>query len=550
MKRPGPARPPFPFPSRLPFSGPILLGCLILSLIACLLGCGSNAPKTSDEASTSSISSTSPAAPPGPSSLGRPSAGEPDPSTSADQVPGEFSLPTEPPYPEARDTLSWDVPWTGPGDNPGTAGKGPTGDSTLGTARGRPPSHSLPSGSRPEGIIQRPRPKGLPDRVHVLLSNSPKAISLYSLGDMQFLSEGIAESGAGKTVTVSKLATLKGRIVVLRSGAGFAIEQSGKASVTTSARKLRLMSVNPYNLVDVNGSVYRGSLHLIGESDGDISTVNVLGVEDYLRGVLPYELGTVDREALEALKAQAIVARTYAYKRMMRPGTRDFHLYSDVQDQVYKGVQGEYLLSDRAVWETRGMAVGHADSLAICYYFSTCSGRTASKHEVWGGDSIPYLVSRPDNDVMGDPYCQASRYSSWKEEWSGKQLSGILRRNLRSASVADAPDFTTLQGIEVAQRASCGRIRLLTLKTDKGSITVKGDKVRWALRPGATENKILPSSSFIVKMVDGKVTAQGKAFGHGVGLCQFGSIARARANQTYKQIIEAYYTGVHIVEFR
>jgi stage II sporulation protein D len=367
---------------------------------------------------------------------------------------------------------------------------------------------------------------------------------------MQFLSEGIAESGEGKTVTVSKLAVLKGRIVVRRSGSGFTIDQSGKPSVTTAARRLRLISVNPYNLVDVNGSVYRGSLHLIGDPDGDISTVNVLGIEDYLRGVLPYELGTVDREALEALKAQAIVARTYAYKRMMRPGTRDFHLYSDVQDQVYKGVRGEYLLSDRAVWETRGMAVGHADSLAICYYFSTCSGRTASKHEVWGGDSIPYLVSRPDNDVMGDPYCQASRYSSWKEEWSGKQLSGILRRNLRSASVSDAPDFTSLQGIDVAQRASCGRIRLLTLKTDKGPITVKGDKVRWALRPGATENKILPSSSFIVKMADGKVTAQGKAFGHGVGLCQFGAIARARANQTYKQIIEAYYTNVQIVEFR
>jgi stage II sporulation protein D len=273
-------------------------------------------------------------------------------------------------------------------------------------------------------------------------------------------------------------------------------------------------------------------------------------VEDYLRGVLPYELGNIDREGLEALKAQAIVARTYAYKRMLRGADKDFHLYSDVQDQVYKGVRGEYLMSDRAVWETRGMAVIHADTMAVCYYFSTCGGRTASKHEVWGGDSIPYLVTQHDTDAMGDPFCQASKYMSWSQEWTQKQLTGILRRNLKSAGVPEFPSFSGIEGMAVTARASCGRARTLTITTDRGTVSVRGDKTRWALRPADKEEKIMPSAWFTIKAGGGKFAANGKGFGHGVGLCQMGSIARARANQTFVQIIRAYYKGVDVAEFR
>ncbi|HKP96912.1 MAG TPA: SpoIID/LytB domain-containing protein [Fibrobacteria bacterium] len=509
MKRTGPAQ---PFALFLP-------ACLL-----CFSACTSNGPRPTD-----------PPPPPEPAAA---AADLPEPEAEApEEQPDPGPRDDSPmPYPEAVDTSGWEIV---------------SGPDSLGAAAGtRPPAQALPPVSRPDGIVQRPRPKDLPDRVHVLLSRSAKPLALYSLGDMQILSESVGESGAGKTVATTRLVTLKGRFTIRRSGSGFAVEQAGKATQTTPARKLRLISVNPYNLIDVGPSVYRGSLHLIGEANGDIATVNVLGVEDYLRGVLPYELGTVDREALEALKAQAIVARTYAYKRMLRAGAGDFHIYSDVQDQVYKGVRGEYLLSDRAVWETRNMAVCHGDTLAICYYFSTCGGRTASKHEVWGGDSIPYLITRPDVDEMGAPFCQASRYSSWTQEWSQAQLTGILRRNLRSAGVADFPAFSSLRGFEVPQRATCGRIEALKILTDKGPILVKGDKVRWAMRPSASSDKILPSAFFTVKLAGGKITAQGKAFGHGVGLCQVGAIGRARADQDFRQIIEAYYTGVQVVEFK
>jgi stage II sporulation protein D len=459
--------------------------------------------------------------------------------------PGRFdsawsSVPaSELPYPDARDTLSWDLPAEA------SEAVSP-GDSTRAPAQAKGWAPALPPVTRPEGLRARPRPKDLPDRVHVLLSRSPKPLSLYTLGEVQILAETPAEGKPG----LSRLAQLKGRFVIRRAGGAFAVEQAGKTVAASPARRLRVISVNPYNLIDLGAGVYRGGLHLIAGSEGDVLAVNVLSVDDYLRGVLPYEMGKVDRDGLEALKAQAIVARTYAYKRMLKAGNADFHLYSDVQDQVYKGVRGEYLMSDRAVWETRGMAVMHADTLALCYYFSTCGGRTASKHEVWGGDSIAYLVSRPDTDGLGEPWCQASKYMAWTQEWTRPQLAGILKRNLRSAGVADFPAFAAVQGVTVSQRATCGRARLLTIATDRGPITVKGDKTRWALRPAGGEDKILPSAWFTVKAAGDKIAAQGKGFGHGVGLCQAGALGRAKANQNFVQIIRAYYQGADVVEFK
>jgi stage II sporulation protein D len=447
------------------------------------------------------------------------------------------------PYPDARDTLSWDLSKMDLG-----------GDSAQGwTSPPVPPlAQKLPPVSRPDGLRQRPRPKDLPDKIHVLLVKDARVLSLYSLGEMQILTEGVTVDPKTneKSVSVSRLATLRGRFTIKHSGTGFEVTQGAKTIQSTPSRRLRMISLNPYNLVDLGGTVYRGGLHIIAGSGGGITAVNVLGVEDYLRGVLPYELGTVDREALEALKALAVVARTYAYRRMLHPNNGDFHVYSDVQDQVYKGVKGEYLLSDRAVWETRGVAVVYGDSMAQCYYFSTCGGRTASKHEVWGGDSIPYLVSRPDTDAVGDAYCQSSKYSTWNEEWTLPQLAGIVKKNLKAAGAADAPSFSAIKNVEVASRASCGRIRTLRITTDRGPIIIKGDKVRWAMKPSGSSDKILPSAWFDVKVAGGKVTAQGRAFGHGVGLCQVGAIGRARANQNYKQIIDAYYTGVQVVEFK
>lgn len=450
-------------------------------------------------------------------------------------------MPSFPPFPEASDTMRFDVPVS---DTVKAFFRPPQSDSAAFGRPGEPavgPALGRPAHPRQEGIRIKPRPRELPAYARVLIAKSPRSLNVYSLGDAEIRSDA---AGGGKPKV------LRGRLAIRRDGGAFEVAQAGRTAMTATARRLRLVSLNPYNLLEVGGQVYRGHLEIIAAPGGELQAVNVLGVEDYLRGVLPYELGTVDRAALEALKAMAVAARTYALKRMLARRNEDFHLHADVSDQVYKGVKGEYLLSDRAIRETMGMTLAFRDSLAQCYYHSTCGGRTAARHELWGGDSMAYLVSRPDLDPAGARWCQASRYSEWRQEWTLSQLAGILRRNLASAGVSGAPAFGSVYRLDVLSRAACGRVKVLRIGTDKGDVMVKGDKVRWALRPAGAEQKILPSAWFDVKVTEGRALAQGRGFGHGIGLCQVGNIARAKAGQDFRQIMQAYYAGTELVEFR
>ena len=123
------------------------------------------------------------------------------------------------------------------------------------------------------------------------------------------------------------------------------------------------------------------------------------------------------------------------------------------------------------------------------------------------------------------------------------QLAGILKRNLASANVGRHAPFTKVLRMDVTSRAACGRVRMLRIATDRGEILVKGDKVRWALRPAGAEERILPSAWFDMKVAEGKALAEGRAFGHGIGLCQVGTIARAKAGQDFRTIMRRITPG-------
>jgi stage II sporulation protein D len=290
------------------------------------------------------------------------------------------------------------------------------------------------------------------------------------------------------------------------------------------------------------GNTYRGNLEF--HPDGaDIQCVNSLSMRDYLRGVVPKEMGRRDAAGLEALKAQAVVARTYAFKRMAARSGAVFDVHASVQDQVYGGASVEYPLSDRAVAETDGLVVLHADTLALCYYHSTCGGVTADRREVWNGPPTAYLVSRSDRDETGQAWCRASNYLQWTQAWESGALAGILRSNLSAAAAYGAPSFRALRGFHVRERFACGRIRALEIETDGGSFTLYGDKIRFGLKPGNGKGRILESARFDIALENGRVTARGSGFGHGVGLCQMGALGRSQAGHGFARILAAYYPG-------
>lgn len=293
------------------------------------------------------------------------------------------------------------------------------------------------------------------------------------------------------------------------------------------------------------GKKYGGKVVLHPSRGGRFSVINVCPLERYVCGVVPFEVGFLTEEHhKEALKVQAIAARTYVTQKMFNRRDRSFDVYATVKDQVYGGTEGEIPAVLNAVRETRGMVLTYKGELAKTFYHSTCGGKTAALHDVWGGGvTYPYLQSIDDVNDRGVPYCARSKHSNWREQWSSQKLTKILHKN---REVFPHKKYRgTLRRVKVASRYSCGRVRSCRVVSSAGRFYYGGDKIRFLFR--TDDGSILKSSRFTVKKGDrGTVLVEGKGFGHGIGMCQHGAIGRAEAGWMFDEILYAYYVGTEI----
>lgn len=143
-----------------------------------------------------------------------------------------------------------------------------------------------------------------------------------------------------------------------------------------------------------NEKAYRGRLEVFANTRGTLTVVNIVGLEDYVRGVVPNELSPGGFPAVEALKAQAIAARTYAVSHRGQFATDGYDLLPTTRSQVYGGRQTEHPLTDRAVAETRGRVATYKGEIIDALYTSTCGGRTEHAENIFGGAQVPYLRGR------------------------------------------------------------------------------------------------------------------------------------------------------------
>ncbi len=146
--------------------------------------------------------------------------------------------------------------------------------------------------------------------------------------------------------------------------------------------------------VRFNEKPYRGRLEVFTNLNGSLTVVNVIGLEDYVRGVVPNELSPGGYGALEALKAQAVAARTYAVSNRGQFNASGFDLLPTIRSQVYGGLSTEHPLSTRAVEETRGIIATFNGAPINALYTSTCGGRTENAENIFGGEVVPYLRGR------------------------------------------------------------------------------------------------------------------------------------------------------------
>lgn len=306
--------------------------------------------------------------------------------------------------------------------------------------------------------------------------------------------------------------------------------------------------------IQFDGRNYRGEFWVTLDSFANIILVNKLGLEDYIKGVLPPEIGKRPAKEIEVLKAQAVAARTYTLSHLGQYSGKPWDMEADSRDQVYSGMEAEDPVCSRAVDETAGEAATFNGKFINAYYHSTCGGKTDYISSVWPHKpQEPYLVPADD-----DTFCLWSKNFYWREGLSQRWLVDKISAFLKQRGRPELGKITPVTDMAITERNSSGRVRILTVKTEKESYPLLADSIRWALgRPSSPNTQaILPSTLFDVETFRSRsedldsAVITGRGAGHGIGMCQTGAIGRARAGQSYKQILEHYYPGIRLERVR
>lgn len=329
----------------------------------------------------------------------------------------------------------------------------------------------------------------------------------------------MAVNGYGSTVSLNKLSN-----PAVRSS-------SGTVTITGGSDGLNLVSLN-----DVTGNKrYRGDIEFRLE-DGKLTAVNVLNIEDYLRGVVPAEMPAY--WSAEALKAQAVAARNYALQRVETNRGSNFNVSSDTSSQVYGGYDAETPATNKAVEETRGIVMLSGGEIAAAFFHSSSGGCTEDSEDVWSG-KVPYIKSKED------PYDKNDNYYNWKVSYTTEQLIDKL--------AAAGYKFKKITDINELARTSSGeRVKKLEIKgegTNGKPLAVEicnADNVRIAL--GLRSSLFKFTSKYNSKKDLTGVEITGSGWGHGLGMSQYGARGMAEKGYNYQEILKYYYSGVVLAE--
>ena len=259
------------------------------------------------------------------------------------------------------------------------------------------------------------------------------------------------------------------------------------------------------------------------ENNSDLTVINLLPMEKYLYGVVPREMPHSWPE--EALKAQAVAARGFTVASLNKYIEFGFNLCSTVHSQVYGGYDVEQRSTNRAVDQTKGQIITYNGHLAIPYYHSTSGGRTESSENIWT-NAVPYIRG------VSDKYSLNSPHSEWEVALSKEEIESLLMKNQYHIG--------ELENLYVAEISENGRVLSFMIEGTNGKRELIKQESRTLLG--------LRSSWFEVEYDAGNETYffNGKGYGHGIGMSQYGAKGMADEGYHYTDILKHYYTGVRI----
>ncbi len=291
----------------------------------------------------------------------------------------------------------------------------------------------------------------------------------------------------------------------------------------TLPAKAWLKSQDPRSALWIGGRRYPGDFLVLLNPNKTVTGIEIIGIETYLLGVVGHEMDA--SWPLEALKAQAVVARTFAYFQLEQSHPHGYDLGDDAGSQVYGGVNQTPKNIILAVHETKGEVLGYQGKLLSVYYHSCCGGHTADAGWVWGFKNTP----RPLRGVR-DPYCKFSPYYRWKVFFRSDEIKAALesRRLIGGA----------LKFFKIGSRKYD---YAKNFKAQIGDTPLSVDANRFRLALGASSLKSV--RIFSIKREAGGIEFSGGGSGHGVGLCQWGARGQAMRGRSYEKILKFYFHG-------
>ncbi|MES2527771.1 MAG: SpoIID/LytB domain-containing protein [Bdellovibrionota bacterium] len=303
----------------------------------------------------------------------------------------------------------------------------------------------------------------------------------------------------------------------------------GKASYRLPKNPILVASLkSPTGLISWGKNKYQGELQLLttpGSESCDL--VNDIPLEAYLRTLLSKEMnGTWP---LEALKAQAVAARTYAYDRLLKSGglvddKKLYHLESSERDQVSGSFFDVTEKTLRASRETEGeIIVGPSGKVSPAFFHSKCGGKTLRPDQVWGGVEEGYRS-------VNCTFCQKTGMKDWQQKIKNRNLTGMVDKVLRRY---------------YSEELQAQELKLMPDSLHNSEIRFyAGDRlhiVKKSYLRNLAGREILPSNYYVMNQKNGEITVEGQGYGHGVGLCQLGALELAKRGYDYQQILSFYF---------
>ncbi len=273
---------------------------------------------------------------------------------------------------------------------------------------------------------------------------------------------------------------------------------------------------------------YTGKLYAV-PSGKTFQLVEYTDMENYLLGVLPYEMSP--SWPLEALKAQAVAARTYTLMEIKNKKKKEFDLYSDIRSQMYKGSGKVYDSVRQAVTATKGQILTYQKKPFYTYYHANCGGGTDDAKS-WTGSSAPTIKPLKGASCGYDTH---SKSYSWTKTVPQKSINNFVNKNGLKGNV---------KKISIGKQSPSKRAETLLFATSKGKKELSCPKFRLSVG-----SSVLRSCKITdIDKSSGGFTFSGHGYGHGVGLCQDGAKGMAEAGKNYKKILSNYFPSSTITE--